>query len=583
MLFIISLFSSKLITHEAIKKIIISKKIISKSQISDNTWKVSVKDWKRRDKEHCKITDKLEQLFIVLSNHFIELSVVDQEIPGSHVGRIDSNTAVSSTNKDLNLDETQMSHVPLTTSYVIKSQRQKPNQTVAIYFAPMKKRRDMALTEIQLCNDADAAPAGSGCIPPRAEQRCFLTWRRPSNTETEDMKTPKLILITNFVEKEIDNTQTVITKLIARMHSEGDVANDQVPLMKFTFERKEEVVVSDKALTSCKEKIPPLSEYECTISAFFHMWCGGGFLGSSQNPFHVPHRPYTREGHFGKHLEMHRCLPCTPYGPFWQRDLVFGGLAVIADDSLEVLWWKCFSRRRGPVKEIKVKVSRWEEIKMSRIFGLYFALTGSFAAFCSSMDEEMIATVSATRFDSNSKVSYLSSMEIDVALLPLPSQHASTEHIRADRSKICRYCLSDDDTGEWLAPCKCIGTMKWVHTSCFMQWLSLAPATMKYSCAICNYVYRRQWRLKPYKCWHWPQFHLRIADLFGIYFDLTLTYRLYRYFPRCLDNRVTFFLYASYVLLWKLVVLSRMRLNFYSNIAYDIATSICSSTVLDAL
>uniref|UniRef100_A0A0R3S1H9 RING-CH-type domain-containing protein n=1 Tax=Elaeophora elaphi TaxID=1147741 RepID=A0A0R3S1H9_9BILA len=103
--------------------------------------------------------------------------------------------------------------------------------------------------------------------------------------------------------------------------------------------------------------------------------------------------------------------------------------------------------------------------------------------------------------------------------------------------KVCRYCLSDDDISEWLAPCKCIGTMKWVHLSCFEQWLAFAPYTMKYSCAICNYVYRRQWRLKPYKDWHWPQFHLRVTDLFGIYFDITLTYRICRYFPRCLDNR----------------------------------------------
>ncbi|MCP9262293.1 hypothetical protein DINM_005573 [Dirofilaria immitis] len=123
----------------------------------------------------------------------------------------------------------------------------------------------------------------------------------------------------------------------------------------------------------------------------------------------------------------------------------------------------------------------------------------------------------------------------------MPSSSSSSNLRDANDSKICRYCLSDNDIGEWLTPCKCIGTMKWVHLSCFEQWLSFAPYTMKYSCAICNYVYRRQWRLKPYKHWHWPQFHLRITDLFGIYFDITLTYRICRYFPRCLDNRVTFF------------------------------------------
>ncbi|CAG9532134.1 unnamed protein product [Cercopithifilaria johnstoni] len=117
----------------------------------------------------------------------------------------------------------------------------------------MKQRPEIAVTEMLLCNDADipllfklcsdtsssitATPAGSGCIPPRAEQRCFLTWRRSKQIQ-QDIKAPKLILITNFVEQEIDDNQTVVTKLIARIHSE-EKARGEIPLMKFTFERKE--------------------------------------------------------------------------------------------------------------------------------------------------------------------------------------------------------------------------------------------------------------------------------------------------------------------------------------------------------
>ncbi|VDM13373.1 unnamed protein product [Wuchereria bancrofti] len=243
---------------------------------------------------------------------------------------------------------------------------------------------------------------------------------------------------------------------------------------------------------------------------------------------------------------------------------------------------------------------------------MFFVLFSGFE-FIDKMEEEIRGatlpnnTTTTTNNNSNSssnisisnattrKLSYLSSVESNITILSgifpfssqitssLSSSSSSFDNIMTDHSKVCRYCLSDDEISEWLAPCKCIGTMKWVHLSCFEQWLSFAPYSMKYSCAICSYVYRRQWKLKPYKNWHWPQFHLRITDLLGIYFDITLTYRIYRYFPRCLDNRVTFFLYASYLLLWKLVVLSRMRLNFYSNIVYDIITSICSSKVLDAL
>ncbi|KAL3995100.1 hypothetical protein ACH3XW_24405 [Acanthocheilonema viteae] len=189
-----------------------------------------------------------------------------QRMSVSRMMKSNLSTAKNSTSKDINLDDTQMSHAPLTTSYVIKSQRQKPKQAVAIYFTTMKQRPEIALTEMQLCNDADvpllyklcsdttssitATPAGSGCIPPRAEQRCFLTWRRSKYQQIEqDMKTPKLILITNFVEQEIDKNQTVVTKLIARIHSEGEQAGREIPLMKFTFERKE-VILSSETLTA---------------------------------------------------------------------------------------------------------------------------------------------------------------------------------------------------------------------------------------------------------------------------------------------------------------------------------------------
>uniref|UniRef100_A0A183DDW8 Secreted protein n=1 Tax=Gongylonema pulchrum TaxID=637853 RepID=A0A183DDW8_9BILA len=42
-----------------------------------------------------------------------------------------------------------------------------------------------------------------------------LTWRRSLRSERwGDEKAPKLILITNFVEQEISDTQTVTTKLL---------------------------------------------------------------------------------------------------------------------------------------------------------------------------------------------------------------------------------------------------------------------------------------------------------------------------------------------------------------------------------
>ncbi|VDK28414.1 unnamed protein product, partial [Gongylonema pulchrum] len=96
-----------------------------------------------------------------------------------------------------------------------------------------------------------AAPAGSGCIPPRAEQRCYLTWRRSLRSERwGDEKAPKLILITNFVEQEISDTQTVTTRLMAHINETKSRAENEPPLMKFTFERKEEPGSPRRALSS---------------------------------------------------------------------------------------------------------------------------------------------------------------------------------------------------------------------------------------------------------------------------------------------------------------------------------------------
>ncbi|VDK62936.1 unnamed protein product [Onchocerca ochengi] len=490
----------------------------------------------------------------------------DQKHPSkaSYKLYINSNsTAAGSTSKDIKLDDTQMSYAPLTTSYVIKSQRQKPKQytpfnsvnsipvviyycvfisilkiywndnkmiddqsivgdqkmsskhgiAVAIYFAPMKQQPEIALTEMELCNNADvpllfklrsdtissvtAAPAGSGCIPPRAEQRCFLTWRRPVHQEEkhqqEDTKVPKLILITNFVEQEIDNNQTVETKLIARMHSDGKRSDDQIPLMKFTFEKKE-VISPSETLSS--------------IAANFRMIQIDKLYGHC--PLQTTDKKGTYPGRSAKRAKPFDSMVSTPsLGDYDNTNSI---------DIME--------------EEISVAVP---------------------------------SSSSSNPSDANdSKVSYLSNVERNITILfgilPRSTQVTSSSFgsIITDCSKICRYCLSDDDISEWLTPCKCIGTMK---NSLMLSSVVIVMSLVNILVIVTypeilipisvSYVYRRQWKLKPYKNWHWPQFHLRVIDLFEIYFDITLTYRICHYFPRCLDNRVTFFLYASYVLLWK--------------------------------
>ena len=47
----------------------------------------------------------------------------------------------------------------------------------------------------------------------------------------------------------------------------------------------------------------------------------------------------------------------------------------------------------------------------------------------------------------------------DLALLNMPSEPLS-----------CRICLEDGVRADFIAPCACRGTSKWVHRQCLDQW-----------------------------------------------------------------------------------------------------------------
>ncbi len=48
---------------------------------------------------------------------------------------------------------------------------------------------------------------------------------------------------------------------------------------------------------------------------------------------------------------------------------------------------------------------------------------------------------------------------------------------------ICKYCLEEDYITNLIRPCKCTGSMKYVHASCFYKWNKLV-------CEICHYQYK---------------------------------------------------------------------------------------------
>jgi hypothetical protein len=63
------------------------------------------------------------------------------------------------------------------------------------------------------------------------------------------------------------------------------------------------------------------------------------------------------------------------------------------------------------------------------------------------------------------------------------------------QEKLCRICLESeiDDSDEFINPCLCSGTSKWVHTKCLDEWraTSLNPDAFTV-CMTCNYTYKME-------------------------------------------------------------------------------------------
>lgn len=56
--------------------------------------------------------------------------------------------------------------------------------------------------------------------------------------------------------------------------------------------------------------------------------------------------------------------------------------------------------------------------------------------------------------------------------------------------KECRICFTDDNQDNFINPCRCSGTSKWVHKECLSQWRSLSTNPEAYTkCMECNTNY----------------------------------------------------------------------------------------------
>uniref|UniRef100_A0A0N5AYR5 Small integral membrane protein 15 n=1 Tax=Syphacia muris TaxID=451379 RepID=A0A0N5AYR5_9BILA len=119
--------------------------------------------------------------------------------------------------------------------------------------------------------------------------------------------------------------------------------------------------------------------------------------------------------------------------------------------------------------------------------------------------------------------------------------------------KSCKFCYCDDPDGGWLCPCKCSGSIKWVHCSCFARWLDNAPLLHKVQCTVCKYVYKKRWRLKPYSQWCAPDFTSVKIDVFRTILDGFFTYKLFNTCRNFLRGRRSVLAVLASLSFWRML------------------------------
>lgn len=86
-------------------------------------------------------------------------------------------------------------------------------------------------------------------------------------------------------------------------------------------------------------------------------------------------------------------------------------------------------------------------------------------------------------------------MAANTSKAPLSSVELMSENVcvEPEEGAECRLCFEAGDTALLIAPCDCMGSMKWVHRSCLNQWRYHGQPTNRQAmthCPTCAYEYR---------------------------------------------------------------------------------------------
>uniref|UniRef100_A0A7N4V055 RING-type E3 ubiquitin transferase n=1 Tax=Sarcophilus harrisii TaxID=9305 RepID=A0A7N4V055_SARHA len=79
----------------------------------------------------------------------------------------------------------------------------------------------------------------------------------------------------------------------------------------------------------------------------------------------------------------------------------------------------------------------------------------------------------------------------------LPAQY--DDRCDDDDSEVCRICHCEgDDENPLITPCRCTGTLRFVHQACLHQWIKSSDTRC---CELCKYDFIMETKLKPLRKW----------------------------------------------------------------------------------
>uniref|UniRef100_A0A1I8A8Q9 RING-CH-type domain-containing protein n=1 Tax=Steinernema glaseri TaxID=37863 RepID=A0A1I8A8Q9_9BILA len=134
---------------------------------------------------------------------------------------------------------------------------------------------------------------------------------------------------------------------------------------------------------------------------------------------------------------------------------------------------------------------------------------------------------------------------------------------REELLRQCKYCYSDETIGRWMTPCKCAGSIRYVHSGCFSHWLSVAPFQQQSQCNTCKHIYKKHWSLKGFREWSVPRLDVTWWDTFEILLDFYSTFKLVRGFIALANGRRSILGQVVYFVFWKTFILTEQRSQYY--------------------